>query len=143
MKKVFKFIFACLIYIVAIRFLFQAITGIFVLLSNPISYLLFIFIHLVILWFFSIVYRFKLSEDSDLLSIFWKLPYKISQFIGMKINFSKNLFLVLFLANIFYTTVTISLLKIPHNVTNDLMNIIGILSLIAYLILLISNKTDK
>lgn len=143
MRKILKFIFACLIYLVTARLLFQSIIGFFVLFSNPSRYILAVFLHLVILWFFSIVYKFKLSHESDLSNIFFKLPYKISQIIGIKVNFSKNLFLALFITNILYTTVTISLLKIPHNASNDLMNIVGFPSLIAYLILLISDKTDK
>ena len=142
MKKIFKFIIACFIYLQFVQLIFLVVARLPVLKVYPLGYLLIVGANIVYLWFWSIIYRFRLSDKEDVGKLFWQFPFKISMFVGIKPKLERKLFLYIFILNILYTGITSSL-NIPHNSLNDLFNTAGFLSLITFIILTVLSKSKN
>ncbi len=127
-KRIFKFVIACLIYLQLIQLVVLVVIRLPLLMVNPLGYLLVIGTNTLYLWFFSIIYRFKLSGQEDLNNLFWKLPFKISQHVGLKPKLERKHFLFYFLFTILFSGTT-GYLKVEHSVFNDIFNITGLISL--------------
>ena len=132
-KKIFKFVIACLIYLQIIQLVILIVIRLPLLIVNPLGYLLIISANTLYLWVFSIIYRFKLSDQKDLNNLFWKLPFKISQYVGLKPKSKRKHFLYYFFFTILFSGTT-GYLKLEYSVFNDIFNITGVISLGVFLL---------
>ena len=132
-KKIFKFVIACLIYLQIIQLVILIVIRLPLLIVNPLGYLLIISANTLYLWVFSIIYRFKLSDQKDLNNLFWKLPFKISQYVGLKVKLKSKYFIYYFFFTILFSGTT-GYLKLEYSVFNDIFNITGVISLGVFLL---------
>ena len=141
-KKIFKFVIACLIYLQIIQLVILIVIRLPLLIVNPLGYLLIISANTLYLWVFSIIYRFKLSDQKDLNNLFWKLPFNISQYVGLKPKLEYKYYLYYFIFTLLLNAEPLRFIK-QNPAIETFFNISGLISLIIFFSKRSNDKKSK